>query len=72
MAYNYKNTLLRRHFISYASVCYQDEPFMTGITNSKVAITNDYYITCKRLDCVHHRSLPTRKLKNRNIGRIKY
>ena len=29
-------------------------------------------LTCKRLGCVHHRSLPTRKSKNRNIGRIKY
>ena len=29
-------------------------------------------VTCKRLGCVHHRSLPTRNSKNRNIGRIKY
>ena len=25
-------------------------------------------ITCKMLGCVHHRSLPTRKSKNRKIG----
>ena len=30
------------------------------------------HITCKRLGCVHHKSLPTRKSKNLNIGRIKY
>ena len=28
--------------------------------------------TCKRLGCVHHRSLPTRKSKKLNIGRITY
>ena len=42
-----------------------DENGPTSTTTNKVM-----YITCKRLGCVHHRSLPTRKSKNRNAERI--
>ena len=45
---------------------------LEGIKGYDAEVSYLVLLTCKRLGCVHHRSLPTRKSKNRNIGRIQY